>query len=316
MNEVRQFRHIKQKFNHPIINSYGNWFERDSLVLFTRSNDGAVAFGEVAPTPGFLSFDFENVRRETERWVSGEEIHESSPLQPAISCLKADFWNSSWIPERKEICKSRLYFEKDEVWRDASTIKRKVGLLPEDEEILDLKSWFAELPVDTKVRLDPNQSWSVSVLRKWIDAFYEEKKIEFIEQPLPHAQIDEMFEMAIDSPIPFALDESIVALGDLNKLEKMNWNGYFVIKPTLLSDWPMTIEFISKNPSRSVLSTVFESPFGYEALLRSCTFSHNAAGIERKIYFGKTEEFEEHHLERLPVPCITNQRLANLWNSL
>ena len=41
MNEVRQFRHIKQKFNHPIINSYGNWSERESLVLFTQLNDGA-----------------------------------------------------------------------------------------------------------------------------------------------------------------------------------------------------------------------------------------------------------------------------------
>ena len=187
-----------------------------------------------------------------------------------------------------------------------------------EEEALkeNTEAVFAELPVDTKVRLDPNQSWSVSVLRKWIDAFYEEKKIEFIEQPLPHAQIDEMFEIAIDSPIPFALDESVVALGDLHKLEKMNWNGYFIIKPSLLSDWPRTIEFIRKNPSKSVLSTVFESPFGYEALLRCCTFSSNSAGIDRKIFFGKTEEFEEHHLDRLQVPCITNRRLANLWNSL
>ena len=204
----------------------------------------------------------------------GERRRDSGKLSfTASNKLSAGrFWNSSWTPERNEICKSRLYFEEDEVWRDASTVKRKVGLLPEDEEILDLKSWFAELPVDTKVRLDPNQSWSVSVLRKWIDAFYEEKKIEFIEQPLPHAQIDEIFEMAIDSPIPFALDESVVALGDLHELEKMKWNGYFIIKPSLLSDWPRTIEFIRKNPSKSVLSTVFESPFGYEALLRSCTF--------------------------------------------
>ena len=58
-----------------------------------------------------------------------------------------------------------------------------------------------------------------------------------------------MFEMAIDSPIPFALDESVVALGDLHELEKMKWNGYFIIKPSLLSDWPRTIEFIRKNPS-------------------------------------------------------------------
>ena len=66
MNEVRHFHHIKQKFSQPIINSYGKWSERESIVLFTQFHDGSIAFGEVTPTPGFLSLDFENAIQKIE----------------------------------------------------------------------------------------------------------------------------------------------------------------------------------------------------------------------------------------------------------
>ena len=68
MNEVRHFHHIKQKFSQPIINSYGKWSERESIVLFTQFHDGSIAFGEVTPTPGFLSLDFENAIQESKKW--------------------------------------------------------------------------------------------------------------------------------------------------------------------------------------------------------------------------------------------------------
>ena len=316
MNEVRHFHHIKQKFSQPSINSYGKWSERESIVLFTQFHDGSIAFGEVTPTPGFLSLDFENAIQESKKWAAGQDLHEASPLAPALNCLRAEFWNPSWIPERKEIRKCRLFFNNESSVYSRGAVKRKVGLLPEGEEIPMVKDWVSKLPANSSVRLDPNQSLDPSSLKRWIDAFCEEEKIQFIEQPMPHSRLDEMFEMAMDSPVPLALDESIIEIGCMQKVNRINWNGYFVIKPSLLKDWSGTIDFIRENPIKSVLSTVFESSFGYEALARCCSFSLLDAGIERKVYEGGHQEFPEHHKDCISLPCIANQRLLALWNSL
>ena len=42
-----------------------------------------------------------------------------------------------------------------------------------------------------------------------------------------------------------------------------------------------TIDFVLENPKKSVISSVFESRFGYEAVLRLSGFSELVAGIDR-----------------------------------
>ena len=75
---------------------------------------------------------------------------------------------------------------------------------------------------------------------------------------------------------------------------EQNWNGFYVIKPTLLPDWKGTIKFASENPNKTVFSTVFESPFGYEALIRASSFS-NLEGISRTCFSQIPTELDCHH---------------------
>ena len=69
------------------------------------------------------------------------------------------------------------------------------------------------------------------------EEFSEEKKIQFLEQPLNDKLGKRCLRFAMDSSIPLAIDETIVAMGNPYLAREQNWNGFYVIKPTLLADW-------------------------------------------------------------------------------
>ena len=50
-------------------------------------------------------------------------------------------------------------------------------------------------------------------LKLWTKEFSNEQKIQFLEQPLNDQLRKEMFAFAMDSSIPLAIDETIVAMG-------------------------------------------------------------------------------------------------------
>ena len=91
------------------------------------------------------------------------------------------------------------------------------------------------------------------------------------------------------------------------------WNGFYVLKPTLLPNWNLTLKFAKENPATTVFSTVYESPFGYEALVRASVFSELEPGLNRKNLKSQTKELPSHHLEILESPSVTTRELNELW---
>lgn len=313
MNTLREFKFISQKFDRPHISSNFSWEIRESIVLRELNDNGEFVYGEIAPVPGFpFQPQISDVLVESEKWVSNQKLLSSSPLAPALSCMKSDIWKTKINPPLKKIKKSILV-PSDNVKCCKLSLKIKIGLLPVVEEIGKIKAWLQNLDISSKVRLDANGALSMDELKLWSDEFSTEKRIEYLEQPVSDEFREGLFEFSKHSKLPLALDETIVAMGSPYAAKDNGWNGFYVVKPTLLPDWNLTLKFAKENPATTVFSTVYESPFGYEALVRAGAFSELEPGLNRKNLKSQTKELPSHHVEILESPSATTRELNELW---
>ena len=316
MNVCREFKLIKQKFARPYTFSSITWKVRESIVLREKSQTGNFVYGEIAPVPGFPNQSGLNiVQEECKKWVNYQSLPLQNSLLPALSCMKAEFWLTSQEKKGQEIQKSILsIFNSSE--NNFFSFKKKIGLFPISEEITEIKKWLSGLPVSCLVRLDANGSLSIDDLRIWLEEFQDENRIQYIEQPLADKFREELFLIAEKSPIPLAIDESVIAMEGPYQAKNAGWKGFYVIKPTLLSDWSDSINFAKENKEKTVFSTSFESPFGYEALVRACIHSNLDAGITREPFKNLSTELACHHSHTLSSPAATQFELDELWEKI
>lgn len=313
MEALREFKFISRKFVKPHISSTVTWARRDSVVLREKIESGLFAYGEIAPVPEFPNqSNINDIIQDAEKWVHNHDLNPPSSLLPALSCMESGIWDDIDSSKCKKIGNSII--STSNIVSSSKTLKRKIGIFPIAEEIKGVKRWLSGLPDYCVVRLDANGSLSIDDLKRWIDEMSGESSIQYIEQPLKDALRDELFALAEDSQVPLAIDETIVAMGDPYFAADAGWGGFYIIKPTLLKDWSKTIKFTKANPRKTVFSTVFESPFGYEALLRVCHYSKLDAGLTREPFKNLLSELACHHKMDLLAPAATQSDLNELWS--
>ena len=66
--------------------------------------------------------------------------------------------------------------------------------------------------------------------------YLEDKPIEFLEQPMPKGSEYDMNELQNRYRTPIALDESAIDLNELKTIDKSDWRGFLVIKPSFIGD--------------------------------------------------------------------------------
>ena len=316
MSKDRQYKVFEQYFSKPLKTSHGTWSNRSTLVLRERRENAEIRYGEVAPTPGFTDYKINDLMEDAKIWAGGHEVSDDSPLNCALSCMDSIIWNRDFSSELEYIHSSKFFSHIEEIGNENITLKKKIGLLPTEQEIKETINWIHQLPESAKVRLDPNQSLDFPGLLKWVKALEGENRLEFIEEPFGSLKLDELIELVDNQPVRIALDERVVACGGPKKLFEMGWSGCFVIKPTLLQDWDETINFIKQNPTKSVISTVFESPFGYEAVIRCSGYSKRVPGLERAVLKKSAGELIEHHTVPLKIPSLKISQLNELWKKI
>ena len=65
-----------------------------------------------------------------------------------------------------------------------------------------------------------------------------------------------------------------------------------------------------------MISTVFESPFGFEAVCRCAAYSSEIAGLDRSLFRQNKLEFSEHHNLSIHPGIVTIASLDKLWERL
>ncbi len=147
------------------------------------------------------------------------------------------------------------------------------------------------------LRLDANGGLSYSQAKTWLktcDDVLEipdfSVSIEFLEQPLPVTQFEEMLALSAVYKTAIALDESVANLDRIQECYNQGWRGIFVIKPAICGSPSQLRKFCQTHNIDAVFSSVFETKIGRQAALNLATeLSLNS----RALGFGTDDWFDD-----------------------
>ncbi|MBI3193780.1 MAG: dipeptide epimerase, partial [Ignavibacteriae bacterium] len=92
-------------------------------------------------------------------------------------------------------------------------LKVKVGVANDEEIIKTIRK-----VTDKVLRVDANEGWKIKEQARDKILWLEEQGVEFIEQPMPASQLDDIAWLREQVHIPVIADESVISLQDIPKL--------------------------------------------------------------------------------------------------
>ena len=280
------FRAIRRRFRTPLRTGAGLVESVDRILLRASAPDGGVAYGEVAPWPGFATETAERAL-EVLRACQGDLAQLRAAVRTrAVPCLVSalsmiDRWPeiarfagalpcAGLLPAGSGPAEAAALAAKG--W---TTLKLKIG--PE-ARLDDAHAILAATPPSVMLRLDANGSLTLVPARAWVGLARSEPRVEFVEQPLP---VDHAGYVSL-GPEKVAHDESFVQSGG-----DPRWQGLVVAKPSLLGDWDAFLAREGAQPARVIVSSCFETAIGRQAglWLASRVASPRAAGFDTLGWF-------------------------------
>jgi o-succinylbenzoate synthase len=334
MNLTVEFRLYTRLYKGILENRLGLWTSRTGLIVRLEDLDtGRKGYGEIAPFPGFRSETYDQafafVNRLcypigkphppviTEETIAGipEHLtatrfglgcalaHLSAPedSSPENLFLMADHPQAALLPRGSQALEAwPAYWE-----AGYRTFKWKIGLMDPDREISLLDKLLSALPPEAKLGLDANGNLTLAQAQEWLNAC-DPQRIEFLEQPLDPEQKEDLLQLAQESPIPLALDESVSTLADLQEWAPQ-WPGVFVLKVPLLGFVDQTRSFLSDlrtqgQPLDLVFSSVLETSIARKTALALAQEFHNpkrAMGFGVQAWFDLEDGFEDPNPDRI-----------------
>ena len=307
---------LRRNFREPFATATGTWRTRESIVVRVKYLDGHIGFGEVAPTLGFRGETISDAQRFLSIWEPQMEIPDYLPLcRAALGCADSSLWRTQTaFPKIKT---AALLRSSDETNLPLNNVlKAKIGVGELGSEIATIENLLTHLPAGTRLRLDANGSLSRTEAKAWLDTFEGCSQIEFLEQPLAATDRNGLMGLAESNSLALALDESLLDIQIAEEFLADGWPGYFVFKPTLSRDWREMEIFLRNEPTRCVVSSVFESPFGFEAVLRVASMVETVAGIGVNTLFVE-DNFSLHDMDIVLQPgTVDIPQLEELWLSI
>lgn len=171
-----------------------------------------------------------------------------------------------WMSDAKEMEKQMA----KKIKEGYKCVKMKIGAIDIGEEIAIIERIRETYePWDLEIRLDANGAFDRSNIFDVIDEL-SDLEIHSIEQPVNDRQL--LKELCAESPVPIALDESLIGINGKEEKEALINDilpDYIVIKPTLVGgfraaeDW---IELAEKNGIGWWVTSALESNIGLNAI--------------------------------------------------
>lgn len=331
-----EFRLYTRLYQQILENRLGLWTSRTGLILRLEDlNTGQSGYGEIAPFPGFRSETYDQAFAFVNRLcypigkphppIISEEtiaaIPESlSATRFGLGCALAQVSNPlaalpdpSLSPALGQNQQQAALLQRgktalhawEPLWNEGyRTFKWKIGLGEPSTEIQVLKELLAVLPAEAKLRLDANGNLTLEQAQQWIEAC-DPERIEFLEQPLAPEHKEDLVNLAQNSPLPLALDESVSTLADLREWAPV-WPGIFVLKVPLLGFPDQTRSFLAeqwqKQPLDLVFSSVLETSIARRTALSIAQQFQNpdrAMGFGIQTWFDLQDGFEASNPEKI-----------------
>ncbi|MFW9264213.1 o-succinylbenzoate synthase [Nostoc sp. CALU 546] len=327
-NDYRfEFRLYQRRFLRSLTTNHGKWDIREGIILRLTDESGRVGWGEIAPISWFGSETLEQALdfcRQLPGEITDETIFSIPDELPACqfgfeSACGSEFFSMPNAPCPMPHAQSfsgllpsgeAALNQWETLWQQGyRTFKWKIGVYAIADELEIFESLIHTLPASTKLRLDANGGLSYEEANLWLWTCDNLKanpelplEIEFIEQPLPVEQFQQMLELSMSYETAIALDESVATLGQLAACYQQGWRGIFVIKPGIVGSPSRLRKFCHQHQIDTVFSSVFETAIARLAALQLVTeLSQN----NRAVGFGIDHFFEQEETW-----------LQSLWNDL
>lgn len=283
-------------FKESFQSSADSFSERNGVIL-ELEDEGITALGEAAPLPGFsvetldevieqLKTNLRDINELFHEDASLDELqvfHRKNQIYPSLQ-FALDTLALDYLSQQSQTTAQELLFDDysnnletngilplskdgrsaDRVARlvdqGYSTVKIKIGrhFEYEFEELKNIRSSYPDL----KLRLDANRAWgtdeAVSNLSK-----LEALDIEFCEEPLSEATVQNFRKLQTDTGVPLALDESLTRIRDWNSI--MPLVSVVIIKPMVLgalSKLFATNHLANNHGNKVIYTTSLESGIG------------------------------------------------------
>ena len=250
------FSHRILQFNKPAKTSRDVLFSRDSWILqLVDSEASSLGEGEVAPLWGLSKETKEEVLSELDRITkienSSEVSSSVSSVQCAIDAALAGFHSKQidfpFLPKNElnaisingliwmDDVESMLTEARRKFKEGSRCIKLKIGALNFSDElnlIREIRSWGNE--EELTIRVDANGAFA---LEEALDKLNQlsEFSLHSIEQPIKAGQLENMFKLCAESPVPIAFDEEMIGRNpeDFQPFLSLGKPAYLVVKPSL-----------------------------------------------------------------------------------
>jgi O-succinylbenzoate synthase len=148
-------------------------------------------------------------------------------------------------------------------------LKWKVAAHPDAEERQGLEELLALLPPEARLRLDANGGWDRPTAAAWADRLGEERRLDWLEQPLPPEDREGLWALA--QRIPVALDESLrTAEGP-----PAHWPGWQVRRPALEGDPRPLLAALAAGTPRWMVSTALETGIGWRLVAHAAALQRD-----------------------------------------
>jgi O-succinylbenzoate synthase len=339
-----EFRPYRRLFKQPLQTRYGKWSVREGIILRLTDANEQIGWGEIAPIAHFGTESFAQALSfcqflSTE--ISANTIAHIPPTFPACqfgfgaaqemlmtspptNALQPPVHASHWTHLQSYLLPTGLgaLVAWQDPWKQGiRTFKWKIGVAALAEELNQFKQLIQILPSGTRLRLDANGGLSFEEAYQWLqlcDRLMEhsmehsmehppvQAEIEFLEQPLPVNQLDQLLHLQTQFKTPIALDESVSTLAQLQTCYEKGWRGVFVIKAAIAGFPDHLRAFCQTHPIDIVWSSALETSiaqhFIYQSLIPSLPPSNRALG------FGVNHWFLDTALNQL--------EFESLWESL
>ena len=140
-----------------------------------------------------------------------------------------------------------------------------------------------------RIRIDFNESLDLPRAIRFCKMI-EGRPIDYIEQPLPREDFEDMYELSLHTEIPLAADEMISDMESLDKALETQCASVFILKPMLIggiSSLKEMIKVINSESKRFNISSLLESNIGRLAYLNLCSAFNlqEESGIATNVFF-------------------------------
>ncbi|NEP15945.1 MAG: o-succinylbenzoate synthase [Leptolyngbya sp. SIO4C1] len=283
-----EFRPYRRPFRRALATRYGLWQVREGIILKLTSEQGRCGYGEIAPLPWFGSETLDQALQfcaQLPTQLSEATLFSILPTLPACQFgFETLFSNlarslhhaelspahySALLPTGEAAHTSWLA-----LWEMGyRTFKWKIGVAAVSDEMRQAEKLFYELPPGASLRLDANGNLDELTARYWLDwcdstlDSPNAARLEFIEQPLPPKQFATMLKLSQRYRTSLALDESVATLEQLKAHYYQGWEGVYVIKAAIAGAPSRLKKFCLAHPIDCVLSSVFETAIGRQAVI-------------------------------------------------